>query len=70
MTDRNGDEKVLSYGDNLLRRSDVDLLDGPFWLNDQVLLRACLPFCPQNNFVWLVDANVPIHVHADYHILL
>ncbi len=50
MTDRNGDDKVLSYGDNLLRRSDVDLLDGPFWLNDQVLFRACLPFCPQNNF--------------------
>ncbi|KAL0052682.1 hypothetical protein WJX82_005998 [Trebouxia sp. C0006] len=37
MTDRNGDEKVLSYGDNLLRRSDVDLLDGPFWLNDQII---------------------------------
>lgn len=67
MTDRNGDDKVLSYGDNLLRRSDVDLLAGPFWLNDQVL---CLPFCPQNNFVWLLDANVPIHGHADHHFLL
>ena len=38
------DEKVLSYGDNLLRRSDIDLLEGPCWLNDQVhclLLQTC-----------------------------
>ena len=31
-----GDDRVLSYGDNLLRRSDIDLLKGPRWLNDQV----------------------------------
>lgn len=31
-----GSDKVLSYGDVLLRRSDVELLDGPEWLNDQV----------------------------------
>ena len=30
------DDKVLSLGDVLLRRSDVDLLTGPHWLNDQV----------------------------------
>ena len=36
--DRTEDDKVLSYGDNLLRQSDVDLLNGPHWLNDQVLL--------------------------------
>lgn len=30
-------EKVLSYGDVLIRRSDVELLSGPYWLNDQVL---------------------------------
>lgn len=31
-----GNDKVLSYGDNLLRRGDVELLQGPHWLNDQV----------------------------------
>ncbi|KAK9811425.1 hypothetical protein WJX72_003778 [[Myrmecia] bisecta] len=31
------DSKVLSYGDVLLRKSDVDLLRGPFWLNDQII---------------------------------
>jgi hypothetical protein len=31
-------DKVLSLGDVLLRRSDVDLLTGPNWLNDQVAL--------------------------------
>ena len=31
-----GDDKLLSYGDILLRRSDIDLLKGPCWLNDQV----------------------------------
>ena len=31
-----GSDKVLNYGDVLLRRSDVELLDGPEWLNDQV----------------------------------
>lgn len=32
-----GDEKVLSYGDVLLRRSDVELLEGPHYLNDQII---------------------------------
>lgn len=31
------DEKVLDYQDILLRREDVELLDGPFWLNDQLI---------------------------------
>ncbi|KAL3157487.1 hypothetical protein ABBQ32_011951 [Trebouxia sp. C0010 RCD-2024] len=30
-------DKVLSYGDNLLRRGDVELLQGPHWLNDQII---------------------------------
>lgn len=30
------DDKVLSYGNVLIRRSDVELLTGLFWLNDQV----------------------------------
>ncbi|KAL3159525.1 hypothetical protein ABBQ38_009940 [Trebouxia sp. C0009 RCD-2024] len=32
-----GNDKVLSYGDNLLRRGDVELLQGPHWLNDQII---------------------------------
>ena len=28
------DAKVLSFGDVVLRQSDVDLLEGPYWLND------------------------------------
>lgn len=31
------DPVVLSYQDSLLRRSDVALLEGPYWLNDQVI---------------------------------
>lgn len=31
------DPVVLSYQDSLLRRSDVSLLEGPHWLNDQVI---------------------------------
>ena len=32
--DGSDSEKVLSYGDVVLRKADVDLLNGPFWLND------------------------------------
>ncbi|KAL4613416.1 sentrin-specific protease 8 [Arapaima gigas] len=31
------DPAVLSYHNSLLRRSDVALLEGPYWLNDQVI---------------------------------
>ncbi|KAK5915669.1 hypothetical protein CesoFtcFv8_001239 [Champsocephalus esox] len=31
------DPVVVSYQDSLLRRSDVSLLEGPYWLNDQVI---------------------------------
>lgn len=31
------DEKVLSYGDVVLRRSDLDLLEGPCYLNDRLI---------------------------------
>ncbi|XP_064458014.1 sentrin-specific protease 8-like [Ornithodoros turicata] len=30
-------EKILSYHDVLLRESDVELLDGPYWLNDAII---------------------------------
>ncbi|KAM3926089.1 sentrin-specific protease 8 isoform 1-T3 [Leptodactylus fuscus] len=31
------DQVVLSYGDSLLRSSDVALLDAPHWLNDNII---------------------------------
>ncbi|XP_069812451.1 sentrin-specific protease 8 [Dendropsophus ebraccatus] len=31
------DQVVLSYGDSLLRSSDVTLLDAPHWLNDNII---------------------------------
>ncbi len=33
----NVDKKVLSYGDSLLRCSDVNLLKNGQWLNDKVI---------------------------------
>ncbi len=31
------DEAVLSLGDALIRESDLNLLSGPFWLNDRLI---------------------------------
>ncbi len=31
------DPVVASLGDSLLRQSDVDLLRGPYWLNDRII---------------------------------
>lgn len=36
---KKGERKVLDYGDVLLREADVELLEGPHWLNDQVSWR-------------------------------
>ncbi|CAH1119731.1 unnamed protein product [Phaedon cochleariae] len=33
----NTDTIVLSYNESLLRQSDVDILKGPFWLNDTII---------------------------------
>uniref|UniRef100_A0A7C8Z2M2 Ubiquitin-like protease family profile domain-containing protein n=1 Tax=Opuntia streptacantha TaxID=393608 RepID=A0A7C8Z2M2_OPUST len=32
-----GDEIVLSYNDAVLRRSDLDILSGPYFLNDRII---------------------------------
>uniref|UniRef100_A0A182P0U1 Ubiquitin-like protease family profile domain-containing protein n=1 Tax=Anopheles epiroticus TaxID=199890 RepID=A0A182P0U1_9DIPT len=37
MSYRRNDEVALSYHESCLRQSDVDLLKGPYWLNDQVI---------------------------------
>ncbi|KAG2424214.1 hypothetical protein HXX76_014745 [Chlamydomonas incerta] len=34
---RRGERKVLDFGDVLLREADVELLEGPHWLNDQIV---------------------------------
>jgi sentrin-specific protease 8 len=31
------DEKILSYNDVVLRRSDLDILGGPYYLNDRII---------------------------------
>ncbi|XP_060521621.1 sentrin-specific protease 8 [Cylas formicarius] len=33
----NSNVTILSYNESLLRKSDVDLLKGPFWLNDTII---------------------------------
>ena len=33
-------QKALSYHDILLRKADVRLLQGPDWINDQVICRV------------------------------
>lgn len=70
---RTGDKKVLSYGDNLLRKSDVDLLGGPYWLNDQVVLTlwyrpACL--CKATHIAEQELGAAYMRAHADHHVLL
>lgn len=43
------DEKILSYNDVVLRRSDLDILSGPYFLNDRIIefyfsyLSSCYP---------------------------
>lgn len=37
MSNPEEDKIVLSYHDTLLKQSDIDLLNGPHWLNDQLI---------------------------------
>ncbi|KAL6195703.1 hypothetical protein ACLB2K_031321 [Fragaria x ananassa] len=37
MAKSNPDEKILSYNDVVLRRSDLDILSGPYFLNDRII---------------------------------
>lgn len=49
MTTRSTDEKILSYNDVVLRRSDLGILSGPYFLNDRIIefyfsyLTSCYP---------------------------
>lgn len=37
MSKSKADEKILSYNDVVLRRSDLDILGGPYFLNDRII---------------------------------
>lgn len=37
MVKSQADEKILSYNDVVLRRSDLDILTGPYYLNDRII---------------------------------
>lgn len=37
MNNTNSDGIILSFHEALLRRSDIELLNGPYWLNDQII---------------------------------
>ncbi|KAL3850750.1 hypothetical protein ACJIZ3_012632 [Penstemon smallii] len=37
MANAKGDEKILSYDDVVLRRSDLDILSGPYFINDRII---------------------------------
>ncbi|XP_028294904.1 sentrin-specific protease 8 [Gouania willdenowi] len=52
------DPVVLSYQDSLLRRSDVSLLEGPHWLNDQVIGFAFEYFATERFFGVLGNALI------------
>ena len=34
---QNEDAIILSFNDSLIHKSDVDLLDGPYWINDTII---------------------------------
>lgn len=65
----NTDEKILSYNDVVLRRSDLDILNGPYFLNDQIIefyfsyLSSCYPsedilLVPPSISFWIMNCPV------------
>ena len=76
-----GETKVLDYHDVLLYQSDLDLLTGPYWLNDQVLHHCrsttiVCDTCPDHFRAWGPDHRVLLRVpeqgrvHRRQHFLL
>ncbi|KAK3605849.1 hypothetical protein CHS0354_002485 [Potamilus streckersoni] len=43
------DEIVLSFNDSIIRKSDMQLLDGPYWLNDR-LIEFCFEYFEKEQF--------------------
>ncbi|XP_068338488.1 NEDD8-specific protease 1-like [Pyrus communis] len=61
----NPDEKILSYNDVVLRRSDLDVLSGPYFLNDRLIefyfsyLSSCseeILLIPPSIAFWMMNA--------------
>ncbi|CAL5424266.1 unnamed protein product [Camellia sinensis] len=54
------DEKILSYNDVVLRRSDLDILSGPYFLNDRIIefYFSYLPSCYPSKEILLVSPSI------------
>ncbi|CAL5362182.1 unnamed protein product [Camellia sinensis] len=53
-------EKILSYNDVVLRRSDLDILSGPYFLNDRIIefYFSYLPSCYPSEEILLVSPSI------------
>ncbi|CAL5426577.1 unnamed protein product [Camellia sinensis] len=54
------DEKILSYNDVVLRRSDLDILSCPYFLNDRIIefYFSYLPSCYPSKEILLVSPSI------------
>ncbi|KAK0604106.1 hypothetical protein LWI29_012055 [Acer saccharum] len=54
------DEKILSYNDVVLRQIDLDILSGPYYLNDRVIefYFSYLSSCHESHDVFLVPPSI------------
>ncbi|CAL5352853.1 unnamed protein product [Camellia sinensis] len=54
------DEKILSYNVVVLRRSDLDILSGPYFLNDRIIefYFSYLPSCYPSKEILLVSPSI------------
>lgn len=69
MSRSHADEKILCYNDVVLRRSDLDILSGPYFLNDRIIefcfsyLSSCYPsqdilLVPPSIAFWIMKCPV------------
>ncbi|CAJ1979365.1 unnamed protein product [Sphenostylis stenocarpa] len=54
------DEKILSYNDVVLRRSDLDILSGPYFLNDRIIefYFSYIPSCYSSHDILLIPPSI------------
>ncbi|KAF5930933.1 hypothetical protein HYC85_031806 [Camellia sinensis] len=62
------DEKILSYNDVVLRRSDLDILSGPYFLNDRIIefYFSYLPSCYPSEEILLIANRRDIESLKDF----
>ncbi|CAI9759199.1 unnamed protein product [Fraxinus pennsylvanica] len=60
MAKATADEKILSYNDVVLRRSDLDILSGPYFLNDRIIefYFSYLESCYSSEDILLVPPSI------------